>query len=304
MRTRASPPARRANDCRLSGILAAAAVLAGCATHPAPPISAATIAAARTFKEYTVYWAGTEVDGIPLTQVDTPRSFYAPVGFTAYYGNCEGRGALHDEGCNLPLKISTSVYSPHSDAAFGPQHWLKLHGVPAVVYHGGDDIEIYTDRMDIDISADSPVRAQDAAKALELFNRAASPGFPAFPQPVYTPNLSPSTAQRAAGRQRRDRRHRCDERRRSAGGARAGAGVDPQLVAPGELLPSCWLGSSLRPGGAGVASPELTREESRCLPRPRSHATSARGGVLRLASGWVRYPCEFRPELRGERRVG
>jgi hypothetical protein len=173
-------------------ILTAGAVLAGCATHPAPPISAGAIASARTFKEYTVYWAGLAVDGTPLTQVDTPRTFYAPVGFTAYYGNCGSRGVLHDEGCNLPLKISTSVYSPHSDAAFGPQHWLQLHGVPAVVYHGGDDIEIYTDRMDIDISADSPVRAQDAARALELFNRGPSPGFPAFPQPVYTPNLSPA----------------------------------------------------------------------------------------------------------------
>jgi hypothetical protein len=188
----AHPRLRARQRLPIVAILAAAAVLAGCATHPAPPISAGAIASARTFKEYTVYWAGTKVDGTPLTQVDTPRTFYAPVGFTAYYGNCEGRGPLHDDGCNLPLKISTSVYSPHSDAAFGPQHWLQLHGVPAVIYHGGDDIEIYTDRMDIDISADSPVRAQDAARALELFNRAASPGFPAFPQPVYTPNLSPA----------------------------------------------------------------------------------------------------------------
>jgi hypothetical protein len=179
------------------GILAAAAVLAGCTTHPAPPISASALASARAFKEYTVYWAGLEVQGIPLTQADTPRSFYAPVGFTAYYGNCGSRGVLHDNGCNLPLKISTSVYSPHSDAPFGPQHWLQLHGVPAVVYHGGDDIEIYTDKMDIDISADTPARARAAADALEPFNRTPSAGFPAFPQPFYTPNVS--RAQLAAG---------------------------------------------------------------------------------------------------------
>lgn len=181
------------------GILAAGAVLTGCTTHPAPPISAAALASARAFKEYTVYWAGLEVNGTRLTQADTPRSFYAPVGFTAYYGNCGGRGVLHDEGCNLPLKISTSVYSPHSDAAFGPQHWLQLHGVPAVVYHGGDDIEIYTDRMDIDISADSPARARAAAEALEPFNRTPSAGFPAFPQPFYTPNVSRAQLNAAAG---------------------------------------------------------------------------------------------------------
>jgi hypothetical protein len=172
------------------GILAAAAVLAGCSSHPAPPISAAALATARTFKEYTVYWSGLEVNGTPLTQADTPISFYSPVGFTAYYGNCGSRGVLRDQGCNLPLTVTTSVYSPHSDAAFGPQRWVHLHGVPAVVYHGGDDIEIYTDRMDIDIAADSPARAQAAAKALEPFNRTGSPGFPAFPQPFYTPNLS------------------------------------------------------------------------------------------------------------------
>ena len=181
------------------GILAAAAVLAGCTTHPAPPISAAALASARAFRSYTDYWAGLEVGGVPLTQADTPQYFYAPVGFTAYYGNCEGRGILHDQGCNLPLKITTSVYSPHSDAPFGPQHWLQLHGVPAVVYHGGDDIEIYTDRMDIDIAADSPTRAQAAAEALKPFNRTPSPGFPAFPQPVYTPNVSKAQLNAPAG---------------------------------------------------------------------------------------------------------
>jgi len=180
-------------------ILAAAGVLAGCTTHAAPPISASELASARAFKEYTVYWAGLEVQGIPLTQADTPRSFYAPVGFTAYYGNCGSRGVLHDNGCNLPLKISTSVYSPHSDAPFGPQHWVRLHGVPAVVYHGGHDIEIYTDKMDIDISADSPARARAAADALEPFNRIPSAGFPAFPQPFYTPNVSQAQLKAAAG---------------------------------------------------------------------------------------------------------
>ena len=195
----AHPRLRPRQRLPIVGILAAGAVLAGCTTHPAPPISTSALASARAFKEYTVYWAGLEVDGTPLTQADTPRSFYAPVGFTAYYGNCGGRGVLHDEGCNLPLKISTSVYSPHSDAAFGPQHWLQLHGVPAVVYHGGDDIEIYTDRMDIDISADSPARALDAAAALEPFNRTPSAGFPAFPQPFYTPNVSRAQLNAAGG---------------------------------------------------------------------------------------------------------
>jgi hypothetical protein len=178
----------------LAGIVGVGAALAGCTTHAVPPISAAAIAPEREgphkFKEYTVYWSGMEVDGTRLTDADSPTLFglYAPVGFTLYYGNCQGRGTLRDGGCTLPLKITTSIYTAHSDASYGTQHWTAIHGVPAVVYDGGDAIEIYTDHQDIDIVADTPARAADAARALEPFNRIPSPGWPAFPQPVYTPD--------------------------------------------------------------------------------------------------------------------
>ena len=156
-------------------------------------MSAAAITTARAFKEFTVYWAGPEVGGAPVTEADSPLYFYAPVGFTMYYGNCEARGGLHDGGCTLPLKITTSIYSPHSDASFGPQRWVQFHGVPAVIYHGGNDIELYTDKMNVDIVADSPQRAVAAAEALRPFNRDTSPDWPAFPQPYFTPN--PTQAQ-------------------------------------------------------------------------------------------------------------
>ena len=69
--------------------LAAAGLLAGCATHPAPPISASQLAYARSFRGYTVYWAGRSVDGAPLTAADNGNSpNYAPtIGLTLYYGN-------------------------------------------------------------------------------------------------------------------------------------------------------------------------------------------------------------------------
>jgi len=174
----------------LAVIVAFGALLAGCSTHPVGPISAAELDSARHFKEYTVYWAGLEVDGVRLTEADSPTLFslYSPVGFIFYYGNCEGRGALRDGGCTLPLKITTNIYESHSDASYGPQHSIEIHGVPAVVYGGGDDLEIYTDHQDIDIVADSPARAMAAAAALEPFNRTPSASWPAFPQPVYTPN--------------------------------------------------------------------------------------------------------------------
>jgi hypothetical protein len=172
----------------LVALVALPVALAGCSTHEVPPITPAALASARAFNEYLDFWAGLEVDGVRLTVADTPDNFYAPVGFTVYYGNCEGRGTLRDGGCTLPLKITTTIYSPHSDASFGPQHWVEVHGVPAVVYDGGKEIEIYTDRQDIDIVADSPARAAAAAAALRPFNRTPSPGSTAFPQPLYTPN--------------------------------------------------------------------------------------------------------------------
>jgi hypothetical protein len=66
--------------------------------------------------------------------------------------------------------------------------------VPAVVYDGGRQIEIYTDKLDIDIVADSAARALTAAEALVPFNRTPSPNWPAFPQPSYIPNPPPVTA--------------------------------------------------------------------------------------------------------------
>jgi hypothetical protein len=176
---------------RPAALLAAvAALLTGCATHGAPPISAADMSAAIHFKEFTVYWAGRKLDGVPLTAADNLADFHSGVGFALYYGNCMSRGTLHTGGCVLPLKVTTDRYSPHSDVSFGPQHWILVHQVPAVVYQGGDAIEIYTDRQTIDIAAATPKLARDAARALTPFNRKVTPSFPAFPQPYYTPNPS------------------------------------------------------------------------------------------------------------------
>jgi hypothetical protein len=174
-----------------------AAALAGCSTHGAVPISAADLKHAANFPEFTVYWAGTNVDGAPLTAADNLADFNAGGGFTVYYGDCEGRGTFHTAGCTLPLRITTALYSPHSDASYGPQHWLTLHGVPVVVYHAGLDIEVYTDHQTIDIAADSLKRALAAALALEPLNRTPTASFPAFPQPFY--KVDPTQAELDGG---------------------------------------------------------------------------------------------------------
>jgi hypothetical protein len=173
-------------------LAAAAVLLGGCTSHQAPPISAVDLSQARFFKEFTVYWAGSAIDGIPLTAADSPLDFInSSVGFALYYGDCLGRGTFHTGGCTLPLKITTVRYRPHSDATFGRQHWILVHHVPAVVYHGDRNIEIYADRQAIDIVAATAQLASDAAQALTPFNRTPTASFPAFPQPYFTPNPSP-----------------------------------------------------------------------------------------------------------------
>jgi hypothetical protein len=179
--------------------VAVAAVLAGCSTHPAPPIGRADLDAAQHFKEFTVYWVGKKIDGIPLTAADNLADFHSGVGFALYYGDCGSRGALHTGGCALPLKVTTDLYTPHSDVSFGPQHWVLVHHVPAVVYQGGNYIEIYTDRQTIDIVAATPKLASDAAVALKPFNRVPTTNFPAFPQPYYTPNPSQAELEALTG---------------------------------------------------------------------------------------------------------
>lgn len=204
--------------------VAGAVALAGCTTHQVPPLSPAAIETAREFKEFTVYWAGPVLGNAKVTEADSPLYFYAPVGFTMYYGNCEPRKGLHDGGCTLPLKITTSIYSPHSDASFGSQRWVQFHGVPAVIYHDGDEIELYTDRMNVDIVADTPQRAVSAAEALRPFNRGASTDFPAFPQPYYT--VDPTQAELDAQAQA------------AAAGSTSATGATSKIGPPSELEPT------------------------------------------------------------------
>jgi hypothetical protein len=183
----------------LAGVLAAAVTLGACTTHPAPLISARDLQQARAFKKFTVYWAGRLVDGVPLTAADNLYNFNSSVGYAMYYGDCEGRGTFHTAGCTLPLKITTVIYEAHSNASLGIQHNVRLRSVPAVIFGGGDDIEIYTDRQAIDIVADSPHRALAAVAALEPFNRTPTRDFPAFPQPYFQPGLTQQQLDAQAG---------------------------------------------------------------------------------------------------------
>jgi hypothetical protein len=174
---------------RAAGLLAAAGVLAGCTTHPAPPISDADLQRARDFHLFTFYWAGRSIAGLPLTAADSTRDYDPTVGMRAYYGNCvKPSSILSSKGCELPLEIATIVYKPHTDIGFGARHQIVVRGVPAEVYNSGASMEIYTGNLAIDIYAQSPAVAAAAADALEPLNRPAPLGHDLAP-PRYVPGV-------------------------------------------------------------------------------------------------------------------
>lgn len=183
----------------ITAALAACGLLAGCATHPAPPLSNKQLSFARKFRLYTIYWAGRDMDGVPITGADDPSEYDSNIGMTLYYGNCEHGGALLPNGCTLPLKITTVIYVPQSNAALGPRRKVRLRGVPAVIFDDGRAIELYTDEMAVNVVADTPRRAREAVAHLTPFNRATSAGWPAFPPPQFKPGVSSKDLAKESG---------------------------------------------------------------------------------------------------------
>jgi hypothetical protein len=181
---------------------AAAALVAGCATGPAPPISAKQLAYAHSFDLFTLYWAGRSVDGIPLTEADGLGDYNPQIGVTMYYGNCMHKSVVKLGGCTLPLKVTTVWYIPHSNISLGPRRNVRIHGVPAVIFNHGDEVEVYTDAMAVDVIGATPKLTMAGVRQLTTFNRRPSATWPAFPPPQFTPGVS--LKQLAAEKKRHD----------------------------------------------------------------------------------------------------
>lgn len=176
---------------RALGLIAALGLLAGCTTHPAPPISDSDLQLARQFHLFTFYWAGRSVQGIPLTAADSTRDYDPTVGMRVYYGNCvKPSSILSSAGCQLPLEIATVIYKAHTNVGFGKRTATVIRGVPVAVYNGGKSMEIYTGNLAIDIYAQSPALAQAAAAALVPLNRPL-PRAHDFEPPRYVPGIGP-----------------------------------------------------------------------------------------------------------------
>lgn len=179
---------RRARSVAIAALLAIA--LAGCSTSEPPPISSGELAGARTFPYFTLYWVGPRFERWALTAADGLEGYRPKTGDSVYYGDClGGEGVLSSGGCLLPLKVSTAIYSLHSNVDLGPQRNAVIDGVPAAIFNEGRSIELYTGRLTIDVYSNDAARALAATKLLQPLN-AAGAARGRLPLPVYCPELA------------------------------------------------------------------------------------------------------------------
>lgn len=184
-----------------AAILLAAALLAGgCANSQPVPLTVRELAEAQTFPFYRVYWVGPRFGSYRLVAADGRQNYTSTVGDNVYYGNClPGKTtALGGGGCELPLRVTTLIYTRHANASLGAQRNTILRGVPAVIYNGGDTIELYSGRVAIEVFSDDLSEALRAIRELRPLNAPGSAagrfgdagGIGALPPPVYCPGLS------------------------------------------------------------------------------------------------------------------
>ena len=133
---------------------------------------------------------GPQFAGHPLTAADGQKSYIATVGDSVYYGDCvHSKGVFGVGTCQLPLQVTTVIYSLHSNASLGPQRNTVIRGVPATVYDEGRSIELYSGRVAIDIFSDTFAHALRAAGELLPLNAPGSASAD-LPPPVFCPGLS------------------------------------------------------------------------------------------------------------------
>jgi hypothetical protein len=186
----------------LLGVALAACLLAGgcAANQPAPP-SVRELAEAQTFPFYRVYWVGPRFGAYRLVAADGRANYDSTIGDSVYYGNClPGKTtALGGGGCELPLRVTTLIYTRHANASLGAQRNTIMRGVPAVIYNGGGAVELYSGRVTIDVFSDDLAEARRAIDALRPINAPGS-ATAALPPPVFCPGLSgprPAAVRRA-----------------------------------------------------------------------------------------------------------
>jgi hypothetical protein len=104
--------------------------------------------AAKAFDKYTVYWAGSEVDGLPLEDIS-----YSSKGFTFFYGSCELAGTDHPS-CAPPVEVQLwSTCERGAQAVWHPGLPVVGHGVveqgPLEIFTGRTTVVVFVEEGDL-----------------------------------------------------------------------------------------------------------------------------------------------------------
>lgn len=161
-----------------------ALALAGAGPAGDEPSSTFTLAHARNFPEFPLFYAGDRVDGLQLVAVlrrDDAASFVSFV-----YGDCTPGD---DAGCAPPAEIQVWPACRRNLALYRGSQSMGLEleqttirGVPAAFLEDGTRLEIQTGRTTVVVFAGSRARAARIAGALRSVNGFVPTGTP-LPQP-------------------------------------------------------------------------------------------------------------------------
>jgi hypothetical protein len=143
---------------------------------------------ARSFGEFTLFDAGTSVDGLPLTAVlrrDDTANFVSFV-----YGDCV---AGDDAGCAPPVEIQVwpacarnlALYDAGHAAAGPAPEPAVVRGVPGALFDGGTRLELETGRSTVVVFAGSRARVLRVAAALRAVDGSVRRGAPLPPAAAY-----------------------------------------------------------------------------------------------------------------------
>ena len=112
--------------------------------------------AAKSFHRYPVYWAGAEVLGIPLEDIEGHAGYekHAPSGWSFNYGTCE-LPETDEPSCALPVEIQVdSTCTRWADELNRPENLVHFRGAianwrPGAPSPGEHGVEIFTGRVTI-----------------------------------------------------------------------------------------------------------------------------------------------------------
>ena len=138
-----------------------------------------TLAAARAFAAFPLYFAGASFEGLPLVAVERHP---AQVGFL--YGSCtipvDAEGARG--GCAPPLAVQVwpACERDPSLYPFASEERLRIRGVPAAFYEGHRRLELSADGVTVVLFGTGREQLLRAAGALRPVNRAVGLSPPAL----------------------------------------------------------------------------------------------------------------------------